>query len=86
MFKNRGILAVNLMKKTPIFFLTLCIFICALFSVYFTHISKKPQDTIYFNPGFFGDMFGENKQGFFNLTNIIEQKGYKVINSYNSYE
>ncbi|NGX62905.1 MAG: hypothetical protein KR126chlam6_00307 [Candidatus Anoxychlamydiales bacterium] len=64
------------MKKyiAPIFILiyTLC-------SIYFYIESKIKEDTIYFIYGYHKNLFGDDKKVFFNLANVIEEKGYKVI-------
>lgn len=67
------------MKK--IFFLTIS-FISLLLIFYFYTYHKKInniEDTIYFIPGYHKNLFGKDKKGFFNLAEILEKKGYKVI-------
>jgi len=64
------------MKKN--IFLTISILFC-FFSLYIYSLFEKVEDTIYFIPGFHKNLFGVNKDGFFNIAKIIEEKGYKVI-------
>lgn len=46
--------------------------------------SKLKEDTIYFITGFHKDIFGPDKSGFFNLANVLKERGYntKVTGSY----
>jgi hypothetical protein len=69
------------MKKNIIIIISLLSF---FFTLYFYSFFKKKEDTIYFITGYHKNLFGNDRKGFFNLANIIEEKGYKVVET-NSY-
>jgi len=66
----------KVMKKNIVIAITV---ICSCFALYFYSLSKNSDDTIYFLPGYHKNLFGNDKKGFFNIANIIEEKGYKVV-------
>jgi len=57
---------------------------CSSF-VYFFSTHKSKDAKIYFISGYFHNLFGNDKNGFFNLANIIKKKGYEAIDTNNSY-
>ncbi|MFA6118802.1 MAG: glycosyltransferase family 10 [Parachlamydiales bacterium] len=75
------------MKKS--FFLSLAIiFVSSVLFITFHKkqpISNNKEDTIYFITGYFKNIFGDNRNGFFNLAKALEEKGYKVIDTNNTY-
>lgn len=68
------------MKKFIVLVLLVLLILSGLYIYsYYKNKKNSKEDTVYFIPGFHKNLFGNDKKGFFNLANIIEKKGYKVI-------